>query len=131
MLSGVLPFTGGDALVYGEPISSEGGMDRIRSLMGVCPQFDVLWGELTGTEHLLIYGHVKGLPYLQVKAGAGGGQVAGFLLVSCRFLLGKGFCRGKVVHWVWQVVPHQRSSFGAVQFGGRQALVVGSCGQEE
>ena len=30
-----------------------------RSLMGVCPQFDVLWGELTGQEHLHIYGRVK------------------------------------------------------------------------
>ena len=27
--------------------------------MGVCPQFDVLWGELTGQEHLIIYGHLK------------------------------------------------------------------------
>jgi ABC-type multidrug transport system ATPase subunit len=96
MLSGVLPFTGGDALVYGEPISSEGGMDRIRSLMGVCPQFDVLWGELTGTEHLLIYGHVKGLPYLQVKAGAGGGgrwQV--FFLFPVVFFWERGFVGGR------------------------------------
>ena len=30
-----------------------------RSLMGVCPQFDVLWGELTGVEHLRLYGQVK------------------------------------------------------------------------
>jgi hypothetical protein len=34
----VLPITGGDALIYGEPISSEGGLDRVRPLMGVCPQ---------------------------------------------------------------------------------------------
>jgi hypothetical protein len=27
--------------------------------MGVCPQFDVLWGELTGVEHLRLYGQVK------------------------------------------------------------------------
>jgi ATP-binding cassette subfamily A (ABC1) protein 1/ATP-binding cassette subfamily A (ABC1) protein 3 len=28
--------------------------------MGVCPQFDVLWPELSGREHLLLYGRIKG-----------------------------------------------------------------------
>ena len=58
-LTGVIPASGGDALVYGEALSSSGGMDRIRSMMGVCPQFDVLWSELTGIEHLTIYGNIK------------------------------------------------------------------------
>ena len=58
-LTGVIPPSGGDALVYGEALSSAGGMDRIRSMMGVCPQFDVLWNELTGLEHLTIYGNMK------------------------------------------------------------------------
>ena len=31
----------------------------MRPLMGVCPQFDVLWGELTGYEHLYLYGLIK------------------------------------------------------------------------
>ncbi|EFN57675.1 hypothetical protein CHLNCDRAFT_57211 [Chlorella variabilis] len=69
-LTGVLPPSGGDALVYGESLSTPGGMDRIRSLMGVCPQFDVLWGELTGQEHLHIYGRVKGLPKAAVRRQA-------------------------------------------------------------
>jgi ABC-type multidrug transport system ATPase subunit len=34
-------------------------VDAIRSVMGVCPQFDVLWNELTAKEHLEIYGSVK------------------------------------------------------------------------
>jgi ABC-type multidrug transport system ATPase subunit len=70
--TGVLPPSGGDALVYGESLSTPGGIDRIRSIMGVCPQFDVLWQELTGFEHLYIYGRVKvgkGCP-----SGAGGGM---------------------------------------------------------
>jgi ABC-type multidrug transport system ATPase subunit len=50
---------GGDALVFGEALSAPGGMDRIRSRMGVCPQFDILWKELTGREHLRIYGAIK------------------------------------------------------------------------
>ena len=41
-----------------------------RSLMGVCPQFDILWGELSGEEHLLIYGRIKGLPAADVRRQA-------------------------------------------------------------
>jgi ABC-type multidrug transport system ATPase subunit len=36
-------------------------MDAIYSLMGVCPQHDLLWETLTGREHLLFYGRLKGL----------------------------------------------------------------------
>ena len=43
----------------GEALSSAGGVDRIRRFMGVCPQFDILWGELTGQEHLQIFGRLK------------------------------------------------------------------------
>ena len=53
--------------MYGEAISSTSSMDRIRSMMGVCPQFDVLWGELSGIEHLKIYGHVKGIHWREVE----------------------------------------------------------------
>ena len=34
MAAGVLPLTGGDALVYGESVTAPGGLDRIRSVMG-------------------------------------------------------------------------------------------------
>jgi ABC-type multidrug transport system ATPase subunit len=30
--------------------------------MGVCPQFDILWGELTIEEHLYFYSRLKGVP---------------------------------------------------------------------
>lgn len=63
----MLPFSGGNALIYGTSINSEGGLDRVRPLMGVCPQFDVLWGELSGAEHLTIAGHIKGLPWNKVR----------------------------------------------------------------
>ncbi|GLI66002.1 hypothetical protein VaNZ11_009613 [Volvox africanus] len=67
-LTGAIPPTGGEALVYEEPISHPGGLDRIRAQMGVCPQFDILWNELNGSEHLSIYGHVKGLPRRKVAS---------------------------------------------------------------
>lgn len=82
----MLPASNGEALVYGNPISSTGSMERIRSMMGVCPQFDVLWGELNGAEHLRIYGHVKGIHWRDVasqgeqlleKVWGSGGQGAG------------------------------------------------------
>ncbi|KFM28559.1 ABC transporter A family member 2 [Auxenochlorella protothecoides] len=52
----------GDALVYGTSIASSGGMARTRPIMGVCPQFDVLWDELTGLEHLHVFAAIKGIP---------------------------------------------------------------------
>ena len=45
--------------MFGEALSAPGGMDRIRSRMGVCPQFDILWQELTGYEHVRLYGAIK------------------------------------------------------------------------
>ena len=32
--------------------------------MGVCPQFDILWSELTGLEHMLLYGSIKVRTYV-------------------------------------------------------------------
>jgi len=29
--------------------------------MGVCPQFDILWPDLTVEEHLLFYARLKGI----------------------------------------------------------------------
>lgn len=35
--------------------------------MGVCPQFDLLWPQLTVEEHLRFYGRLKGIPADQVE----------------------------------------------------------------
>jgi len=35
-------------------------------------QFDVLWGELSGVEHLKIYGHIKGIYWRDVEKQAEG-----------------------------------------------------------
>ena len=32
-----------------------------REVLGVCPQFDVQWDELTALEHLVLYGALKGM----------------------------------------------------------------------
>lgn len=66
-LTGVMPPSGGDALVYGSSICAAGGMDEIRANMGVCPQFDILWAELSGREHMMLYGAIKGIPSKDVR----------------------------------------------------------------
>jgi ABC-type multidrug transport system ATPase subunit len=67
LLTGVLPITAGDASVCGHSIVG-GGLSGIRRLMGVCPQFDILWAELTATEHLRLFAALKGLPRAQWAA---------------------------------------------------------------
>lgn len=52
------PLTG-TAFIGGRDITRD--MSYIYSIMGVCPQHDLLWDTLTGREHLLFYGRLKGL----------------------------------------------------------------------
>ncbi|KAL8139109.1 hypothetical protein V2J09_005110 [Rumex salicifolius] len=61
-LTGIMPVTAGDALVYGYSIGSSIGMSNIRRMIGVCPQFDILWDVLNGEEHLYLFAGIKGLP---------------------------------------------------------------------
>ena len=67
LLNGVLPITAGDASVCGHSIVG-GGLPAVRRLMGVCPQFDILWAELTAAEHLRLFAALKGLPRAQWRS---------------------------------------------------------------
>eukprot|EP00475_Leptophrys_vorax_P029658 TRINITY_DN4376_c0_g2_i5.p1 TRINITY_DN4376_c0_g2~~TRINITY_DN4376_c0_g2_i5.p1 ORF type:complete len:983 (+),score=58.52 TRINITY_DN4376_c0_g2_i5:142-3090(+) len=60
-LTGIIPTTAGEALVYGASIRDSGSMASIRGIMGVCPQFDILWDRLSGAEHLYLFARIKGL----------------------------------------------------------------------
>lgn len=66
-LTGITPVTDGDALIYGNSIRSPVGMSNIRRLIGVCPQFDILWDALSGEEHLYLFSSIKGLPTTLIK----------------------------------------------------------------
>ncbi|CAM6104749.1 unnamed protein product [Calypogeia fissa] len=68
-LTGIIPTTDGDALIYGDSIRSTGGMRNIRRSMGVCPQFDILWEALTGREHLQLFASIKGLKPAAINDG--------------------------------------------------------------
>ncbi|XP_010457652.1 PREDICTED: ABC transporter A family member 9-like [Camelina sativa] len=67
-LTGINPVTGGDAIIYGNSIRSSVGMSNIRKMIGVCPQFDILWDALCGEDHLHLFASIKGLPPASIKS---------------------------------------------------------------
>ncbi|KAI8918938.1 hypothetical protein BC831DRAFT_515918 [Entophlyctis helioformis] len=66
MLSGLTPATSGDALIFNLSVKTQN--QRIRSMMGICPQHDVLFDDLTAREHIQLYAGIKGIPAEQISA---------------------------------------------------------------
>lgn len=76
----IFPPTQGEVSVNGHLItaSSENRLAALQSL-GNCPQVDPLWPTLTGRQHLLFYGKIKGLPpQLQTQQAASLLKAMGF-----------------------------------------------------
>lgn len=65
MLCGLMPPTSGDADVFGAKVSYD--MPTIRESLGVCPQHNILFEDLTVQEHLDLYCAIKGVPRDQTK----------------------------------------------------------------
>lgn len=63
MLSGLTPSSGGDALIYNYSVRND--MSEIRKIMGICPQHDILFDDLTAREHIQLYAGLKGVPSSQ------------------------------------------------------------------
>lgn len=59
-----LPSEGG-ASICSFDIESE--MDSVRKSLGVCPQHDILWNELTPKEHLQLFSILKGVEKSKVE----------------------------------------------------------------
>ena len=59
VLTGLLPPTSGDATIDGLSILTD--MERIRASLGVCPQANTLFDALTPTQHLRLYGELRGM----------------------------------------------------------------------
>ena len=57
MLTGLYEPTAGDALIYNKRLTTE--LESIRQFIGVCPQHDTLFPELSVAEHLRFYGRLK------------------------------------------------------------------------
>eukprot|EP00594_Rhizosolenia_setigera_P014554 CAMPEP_0178972746 /NCGR_PEP_ID=MMETSP0789-20121207/21232_1 /TAXON_ID=3005 /ORGANISM="Rhizosolenia setigera, Strain CCMP 1694" /LENGTH=1341 /DNA_ID=CAMNT_0020660323 /DNA_START=1119 /DNA_END=5142 /DNA_ORIENTATION=+ len=60
ILTAEFPPTYGDALLSGYSVT--GNPEKIRSLIGYCPQFDSHFSNMTGREHVELYASIKGLP---------------------------------------------------------------------
>lgn len=59
MLTGLFGPTGGTAQLCGFDLKTQ--LPNIYRVMGICPQFDICWPNLTVQEHLLCYARLKGL----------------------------------------------------------------------
>lgn len=59
MLTGLIQPTSGDVLIRNNLISTD--LTKIRQNLGICPQHDILFPELTVMEHLQIFGSFKGI----------------------------------------------------------------------
>lgn len=59
MLTGLYQPNSGNAWIAGFSIKTE--LDQVQLQMGVCPQFDILWPDLTVEEHLYFYARLKGI----------------------------------------------------------------------
>jgi ABC-type multidrug transport system ATPase subunit len=64
MLTGLIQATKGSATVFDLSIFDD--MDEFRKILGVCPQHDVLFENLTPKEHLQLFSAFKGTPPNQV-----------------------------------------------------------------
>ncbi|KAG2519334.1 hypothetical protein BBO99_00005689 [Phytophthora kernoviae] len=60
MLTGLIPPTSGDATLHGCSIKRD--FHELRRVIGICPQHDVLFQDLTVEEHLLLFGTMKHVP---------------------------------------------------------------------
>lgn len=60
MLTGLLNPSGGTGYISGFDLTNE--LDNIHQLIGYCPQFNILWDELTGKEHMWLFAKLRSTP---------------------------------------------------------------------
>jgi ATP-binding cassette, subfamily A (ABC1), member 3 len=59
MLTGMIPPSSGTALISGKDIRND--IDKVRGSLGLCPQHNILFDELTVREHIQFYSRLKGM----------------------------------------------------------------------
>lgn len=60
MMSGIEGIDSGEAWINSSSVNTE--LSEARKLLGLCPQFDALMGNLTAREHLHIFAKIRGVP---------------------------------------------------------------------
>ncbi|KAJ3033330.1 hypothetical protein HDV00_006486 [Rhizophlyctis rosea] len=68
ILTGLYDASGGTAKLAAFDIATE--RESVYRVIGICPQHDILWDDLTVEEHLLFYARLKGVPASEEKAAA-------------------------------------------------------------
>jgi ABC-type multidrug transport system ATPase subunit len=64
-MTGVFEPSGGNAYVSGYSITNN--MDKVQECIGYCPQFDLLWNDLTVEDHLYLYSRLKNVSSAEIK----------------------------------------------------------------
>jgi ABC-type multidrug transport system ATPase subunit len=57
MITGLIPPTNGQIIVNGFDIGTS--MDSVRDILGLCPQYNILFDHLTVREHLRLFATVS------------------------------------------------------------------------
>jgi ABC-type multidrug transport system ATPase subunit len=65
VMTGLLFASEGNAWIGGYEIETE--INKVHEIIGVCPQFDLLWPDLTIQEHLYFYARLKGVTRKEEK----------------------------------------------------------------
>lgn len=68
LISGLFPVSGGEATVYGSDIRYD--IEGVRQSLGVCPQYNVLFDDLSAEEHLLLTARLKGMTWTNARREA-------------------------------------------------------------
>ena len=68
ILCGICPPTNGSATIYGSPVAEIADGSEMKQLVGICPQFNIIFDVLTVEEHLMIFAAIKGIPPAEIAA---------------------------------------------------------------
>ncbi|XP_051958777.1 cholesterol transporter ABCA5-like [Xyrauchen texanus] len=61
ILCGICPPTEGTATIYGSAVTEMAEGEEMKQLVGICPQFNIVFDVLTVEEHLRIFAAIKGI----------------------------------------------------------------------
>lgn len=68
ILCGICQPTDGTATIYGSPVAEIAEGSEMKQLVGICPQFNIIFDVLTVEEHLRIFAAIKGIPATDTDA---------------------------------------------------------------
>jgi len=90
IMTGLIPLTSGYGKILGMDIGTE--MDTIRNSLGICPQHDVLFPDLTVQEHLEFFAHMKRVKNVALEVGR---QIEQIGLTEKKLVLAKNLSGGQ------------------------------------